>query len=86
MKEWRREVQTELDAAGTENEKWIAMGKKFRETRYGDSDNRKICLEVIEQELQGGKICAEKRRLPILPRNCWQCWKRISLAGRAFKK
>lgn len=86
MKEWRREVQTELDAAGTENEKWIAMGKKFRETRYGDSDNRKICLEVIEQELQGGKICAEKKTLADLAEELLAMLEKDFLGWKGFQK
>lgn len=86
MKEWRREVQTELDAAETENEKWIAMGKKFRETRYGDSDNRKICLEIIQQAVQGGKICAGKEALAALTEELLSVLKGNFLDWKGFQK
>ncbi len=86
MREWRREVQTELDAAGTENEKWIAMGEKLSEVRYGDSDDRKICLEIIEQELQGGKICAEKKTLADLAEELLAMLKKDFLDWKGFQK
>lgn len=86
MKEWRREVQTELGAAGTENKKWIAMGKKLREVRYGNSDNRKICLEVIEQELQDRKICAEKEALAVLAEELLTMVERNLLEWKGFQK
>lgn len=86
MKEWRKEVQTELGAAGTENKKWIAMGKKLREVRYGNSDNRKICLEVIEQELQDRKICAEKEALAALAEELLTMVERNLLEWKGFQK
>lgn len=86
MREWRREVQTELDAAGTENEKWIAMGEKLSEVRYGDSDGRKICLEIIEQELHGGKICAEKKTLADLAEELLAMLEKDFLDWKGFQK
>lgn len=86
MKEWRGKVQTELNEAGTENEKWIAMGKKLREVRYGDRDNRKICLEIIGQEVQGGKICAEKETLADLAEELLAMLEKDFLDWKGFQK
>lgn len=86
MTTWRREVQAELDAAGTENEKWLVMGKKLREVRYGDRDNRKICLEIIEQAVQGGKICAKKEALAALAEELLTALERDILDWKGFQK
>lgn len=63
IEKWRKEVLAELDAAGTEMEKCAVFSKKLNDTRYGDKDKRKVCLELFEQRLQKGKIYAEKKEL-----------------------
>ena len=63
MEEWKKEILAELDAAGTEREKCAVFSKKLRETRYGDKDKRTVCLVMLEQRLQKGKIYAEEKEL-----------------------
>lgn len=63
IEKWKKEVLAELDATGTEKEKCAVFSKKLRDTRYGDKDKRKVCLELLEQRLQKGKIYAEEKEL-----------------------
>ncbi len=62
MEKWKKEVLAELDTS-TEREKCAVFAKKLRETRYGEKDKRKVCLELLEQGLQKGKIYAEEKEL-----------------------
>lgn len=63
IEEWRKEVLAELDATSTEREKCVVFSKKMKEIRYRDKDKRKVCLELLEQRLQKGKIYAEEKEL-----------------------
>lgn len=63
VEKWKNEILAELDAAGTEKEKYVVFSKKLRESRYGDDDERKVYLELFEQRLQKGKIYAEEKEL-----------------------
>lgn len=86
MEEWQKAVLAELDATGSEREKCVVFSKKLRETRYGDEDKRTVCLVLLEQRLQKGKIHAEEKELAELAEELVSMVEYGSLGWKRFQE